>query len=239
MRNSLILTGLTFRTFSAVVSDCVLPSRFVHEALPTRSPLKAAGPEVTLKVALTLAPGATGSANVFDVPVRLDHGGPLPGHGNAQLDARRGRPGGIRERHGGVLRGPRRERLESRRRGGCRRRRQAQPRHVVPGGHDVGLHQLVGGVRREGARGRHRAFIEGALRADAVVAAVAQQDGSLLAHRVIGGVDARSVEHDRQGALLRVAAHRGPVVRFALGHRGHESPGDVRQVLCRVWIHPG
>jgi hypothetical protein len=33
---------------------------FVHEALPTRSPLKAAGPEVTLKVALTLAPGATG-----------------------------------------------------------------------------------------------------------------------------------------------------------------------------------
>ena len=69
MRNSLILTGLTFRTFSAVVSDCVWPLRFVHEALPTRSPLKAAGPEVTLKVALTLAPGATGSANVFDVSV--------------------------------------------------------------------------------------------------------------------------------------------------------------------------
>ena len=41
----------------------------VHEALPTRSPLKAAGPEVTLKVALTLAPGATGSANVFAVSV--------------------------------------------------------------------------------------------------------------------------------------------------------------------------
>ena len=31
--------------------------------------MKAAGPEVTLKVALTLAPGATGSANVFDVSV--------------------------------------------------------------------------------------------------------------------------------------------------------------------------
>src|ERR1017187_2020319 len=62
MRNSLILIGLTFRTFSAVVSDCFLPfAGFVHEALPTRSPLNAAGPEVTLKVALTLAPGASGS----------------------------------------------------------------------------------------------------------------------------------------------------------------------------------
>src|SRR5438876_12135285 len=70
MRNSLILIGLTFRTFSAVVSDCVAPLVwFVHLALPTRSPLKAAGPEVTLKVALTLAPGATGSAIVIDVLV--------------------------------------------------------------------------------------------------------------------------------------------------------------------------
>src|SRR5208337_233261 len=68
MRNSLILTGLTFRTFSAAVSDCFLPlAGFVHEALPTRSPLNAAGPEVTLKVALTLAPDATRSANVFEV----------------------------------------------------------------------------------------------------------------------------------------------------------------------------
>src|ERR1700724_282877 len=72
MRNSLILIGLTFRTFSAVVADCVLPAVppevvFVHDALPTMSPLKAAGPEVTLKVALTLAPGATGPAMVADV----------------------------------------------------------------------------------------------------------------------------------------------------------------------------
>ena len=68
MRNSLILIGLTFRTFSAVVSDCFAPLVwFVHWALPARSPLKAAGPEVTLKVALTLAPGATGSANVAGV----------------------------------------------------------------------------------------------------------------------------------------------------------------------------
>src|ERR1043165_7776790 len=66
MRSSLILMGLTFRTFSAVVSTC-FPLALVHQALPTKSPLKGAGPEVTLKVALTLAPGATGSANVFDV----------------------------------------------------------------------------------------------------------------------------------------------------------------------------
>src|SRR4051794_22927807 len=70
IRNSLILMALTFRTFSAVVSDCLAPvAGFVHWALPTRSPLKAAGPEVTLKVALTLAPGATGSAIVTDVLV--------------------------------------------------------------------------------------------------------------------------------------------------------------------------
>ena len=70
MRNSLILIGLTFRTFSAVVSECFPPLvELVHEAFPTRSPLNAAGPEVTLKVALTLAPGAIGSANVFDVSV--------------------------------------------------------------------------------------------------------------------------------------------------------------------------
>src|ERR1019366_5374840 len=67
-RNSLIVIGLTFRTFSAVVSDCLPPCPgFVHEALPIRSPLKAAGPEVTRNVALTLAPGATGWPNVTDV----------------------------------------------------------------------------------------------------------------------------------------------------------------------------
>src|SRR6266511_1608276 len=67
VRNSLILIGLTLRTFSLVVSDCLAPvAGFVHEAVPTRSPLKAAGPEVTVKVALTVAPGATES-NVSDV----------------------------------------------------------------------------------------------------------------------------------------------------------------------------
>src|SRR6185436_9169291 len=65
MRNSLILIGPTLRTFSDVVSVCVLPfEESVHETLPIRSPLRAATPEVTLKVALTLAPGAMGSAIV-------------------------------------------------------------------------------------------------------------------------------------------------------------------------------
>src|SRR5690348_1941045 len=67
MRNSLMRTGLTLRTFSAVVSECFAPAGLVQEALATRSPLYAAGPEVTLKVALTLAPGATGSENAFAV----------------------------------------------------------------------------------------------------------------------------------------------------------------------------
>src|SRR3954447_14350170 len=70
VRNSLILIGLTLRTFSVAVTlfRAPLPG-FVDDALATRSPLKAAGPEVTRKVALTLAPGATGSSNVFDVSV--------------------------------------------------------------------------------------------------------------------------------------------------------------------------
>src|ERR1035441_7991186 len=72
MRNSLILIGLTLRTFSAVVASNCLPP-LVHAALATRSPLKAAGPEVTLKVALTLAPGATGSANVVGPEAAAAH----------------------------------------------------------------------------------------------------------------------------------------------------------------------
>src|SRR5947208_1055144 len=57
IRNSLMRTGLTLRTFSTAVSDRVRPSAR-HEALPVRSPLKAALAGVTLKVARTLAPGA-------------------------------------------------------------------------------------------------------------------------------------------------------------------------------------
>jgi len=74
MRNSLILIGLTFRTFSAVVSDRFAPLvGFVQEALPTRSPVNTVGPEVTLKVALTLAPGATGSVKVVEPEATAVH----------------------------------------------------------------------------------------------------------------------------------------------------------------------
>src|SRR5450756_1318244 len=68
IRNSLILMGLMLRTFSVVVVDWRPPSvgrpplvGFVHATLPIRSPSNATGPEVTVKVALTLAPGATES----------------------------------------------------------------------------------------------------------------------------------------------------------------------------------
>src|SRR5512140_3591731 len=67
-RNSLILTGGTFRTFCAVVSECARPFA-VHDALPLMSPLNAAGPEVTLKLAFTLAPGATGPGMVTGAPL--------------------------------------------------------------------------------------------------------------------------------------------------------------------------
>src|SRR5262249_16632706 len=73
MRNSLILIGLTFRTFSEVDSACFAPLVwFVHRTLATRSPFKTAGPELTFKVALTVAPGATGSENVAAVFVVPD-----------------------------------------------------------------------------------------------------------------------------------------------------------------------
>src|SRR5689334_10207669 len=59
-RNSLIVIGLPFRTFSAVVSLTVLPSAgSFQDTRPTRSPLNGADPDVTVNVALTLAPGAT------------------------------------------------------------------------------------------------------------------------------------------------------------------------------------
>src|SRR5271165_5552370 len=71
-RNSLILIGLTFRTFSIAVSDRFTPFA-VQEALAAKSPLKAAGPEVTLKVALTVPPGATGPAAVAAVVAAAVH----------------------------------------------------------------------------------------------------------------------------------------------------------------------
>ena len=93
---------------------------------------------------------------------------------------------------------------------------------------------MVGRIRGVGARGGHRAFIESALGADTIVAAVAQQNGALLAHRVVGGVDARPVEHHGKGTPLRVAAQRSPVVGLAFGHGRHEAPGDVGQVFAKL-----
>src|SRR5665647_606156 len=69
-RISLILMGMTFRTLWAVVSDCVPPvAWFFHSALPVRKPGPVLGDAVTLKVALTLAPGSTGAVNIFEASV--------------------------------------------------------------------------------------------------------------------------------------------------------------------------
>src|SRR5438105_4499262 len=66
--NSLILIGLTLRTFSTAFSVCAGPPVIsLHETSATRSPLNGVGPEVTLNVAVTLAPGATGPATVAGV----------------------------------------------------------------------------------------------------------------------------------------------------------------------------
>ena len=107
-------------------------------------------------------------------------------------------------------------------------RDQAHPLHVVLGGHDVGLHRIGGGFGR--ISGRHHAFIEGAGRTVAVVAAGAQEDGALLVHWEIAGVVARSgadsAVEGRQAALLRVAAAEIPLVAAAaVNHGGHEPPG--------------
>src|SRR5689334_12636799 len=67
MRNSLIFTGGVLRARSAIDADCVAPFA-VHVAVPTRSPLKLAGPDVTVNVRLTLSPGATGPAIVSEPP---------------------------------------------------------------------------------------------------------------------------------------------------------------------------
>src|SRR5581483_1714800 len=153
-RISLIFTGLTFRTFSAVVSACRPPwPGLVHAALPIRSPLNGAGPEVTVNVALTLAPGATES-NVFDVSVvpLMTEVHSLSGSDMLSFTPTAGDPV--------VL-----------------------VNVTVESWEDPGANVWSPGG-----------------------AAVAEDDGALLLHRIIGGIDPRSAEHGRQGALLRVAA---------------------------------
>src|SRR6185437_9253042 len=63
---SLIFNGLAFRNFSTAVSVCPFPFALFQEAFAVRSPSNAREPDVNLNVALTVAPGATGSSNVFE-----------------------------------------------------------------------------------------------------------------------------------------------------------------------------
>src|SRR6476620_9762034 len=67
-RTSLILTGETLRTRWVVVANCGFTvSRAVHSTFPVIRPASVVDGEVTWKIALTLAPAATASENVFDV----------------------------------------------------------------------------------------------------------------------------------------------------------------------------
>ena len=237
--NSLILTGEMFRTFSAIFSDCVWPfarprgvgDHVAVEGRRSRGDLEGRAHGGARRDRLSERLGRLGAAGDHAVhPVGTARLSLRPVTGAPVVltnvtvvsceepGANVWSPGGVATADAGAM---------------------LSRVHVVLGRHDIGLHLLVKLLRRHGVGGRHRAFIEGALRAVAVVAAVAQEDGSLLAHRVIGVVgilDARSVELDLQIALLRVAAHGSPVVRFAVHRGGHESPGDDRQVrrsTCR------
>ena len=67
-RISLILIGRTFLTLCAVVSNCASPFILLfHSAFPVRKPAPVFTEAVILKVAFTLAPGATGALNIFVV----------------------------------------------------------------------------------------------------------------------------------------------------------------------------
>src|ERR1039458_4686880 len=170
--NSLILTGRTLRTFSSVVSEC-LPLGLFQEASATRSPLKDDWPEVTLKVALTLAPGATGSENV-DAPeataVQPLSVLTLSLTPIADSSVLLVKVTVVGDEEPGVKVCTRGGRVDR------RRRRQAYGLHGILARNDVRLDQLVGGVCREGVGSGDGALVERALRADAVIAAVAEQN---------------------------------------------------------------
>ena len=188
MRNSLILTGLTLRTFSAAVSDCFAARSVVQRALADQVAVEGRRPRGHLEGRAHARARSDRVGNVFDdfcVP-GADSGPLLAGQRRCSASTPVAgapvvlvnvtvvscddpgvnvcSPGGVAVADAGA-------RLTA-----C---------HAIVRSHNVGLHQLVGRVGREGACRRHRALIEGALRAVAVVAAVAQQDRALLAHRVI------------------------------------------------------
>src|SRR4051794_13540969 len=67
-RTSLILMAWAFRTRSVTVSiRLALPSGVVHSAFPVNRPAPVAAGDVTVNVALTRAPGTTGSLKVTDL----------------------------------------------------------------------------------------------------------------------------------------------------------------------------
>src|SRR5579871_713047 len=105
----------------------------------------------------------------------------------------------------------------------------------VSGRGDVGLHRVLGGVG--GVDACHDAFVEGAGRALAVVAADAQDDRAFLVHRVVARGPRAAVER-RQASGLGVAAADGPEVRAALDDRGGEAVVDRRVVAVVARVHP-
>ena len=119
------------------------------------------------------------------------------------------------------------------------RRENLEGGHAVAGRDHIGLDRLVELLRREGAGRGHRALIEGARGAVAVVASVAQQDGALLAHRVVTVAlvaDAAAVVIHLQAALLGVSAHGAPMVRLTVRHRRDEAPGDGVEALAELVV---
>src|ERR1039457_2805642 len=97
----------------------------------------------------------------------------------------------------------------------------------VASGDDV---RLDGGLGRgRGVAGGHDALVEGSVRALAVVAAGAEDDGTLLLHRVVAR-GPHPAEVRRQGAGLGVAAEDGPLVGAALDHGGGEPVAGGRVV---------
>ena len=152
--------------------------------------------------------------------------------------------GGVHESDGGVAHRTRGEGLETVRGGGLVGSADGEALDVIAGGDDIGLDGLVRLEGRERVRRGHRALVEGSGGVIVVVSAVAQDDGTLLAHGIIAValvLDARSVEHGDELAALGVAAHGAPVVRFAIGGCRHEAPADAGQALAilvvRIGVH--
>lgn len=114
--------------------------------------------------------------------------------------------------------------------------RAARQRHgAVLGGYDIGLDRVLGGVGR--IAGGHDALVEGALGADAVVAADAENDGALFAHRVVARRSwARAAVVRRQRARCSVGTADRPQVWPSLDGRSDEPvrDGRVASVVARA-----